>query len=147
MAYGDYNIGSDTTVTIVSQGPVGPIIASQILTEFEARQIASKLKSVAIDGVNRYRELEEGWEGTLNYDRADSVLDAYFAAKEANRYAGGAPPVVTITETTVNATDRSISIYRYDGVTMKFDSIGPRKGDSKVDEKVSWTSSRRIQVM
>ena len=144
MANGQYNVGSDTTLTLISDGQ---ILASQILTEFNSKQLTTKLKSVAIDGVNRYRELEEGWEGTFAYDRADSVMDDYFAQKEANRYLGLPPPIATISETTVNAVDQSVSMYRYSGVTMKLDDIGARKGDSKVEQKVSWTASRRITVL
>jgi hypothetical protein len=137
-----FNVGSDTKLQIVSSGSV---VASKILTKFNARQLATKLKSTAITGVNRYRELEEGWEGTLEFDRADSVWDDYFAAKEAARYTGQQPPAVRILETTTNV-DGSVSQYRYTGVTMKFDDIGDRSGDKKVDEKVSWTASRRIAV-
>jgi hypothetical protein len=137
-----YGVGSDTTLTVISNGV---ILAPAILTSFNAEQIAARLKSVAIDGVNRYRDIEEGWQGNLTCDRADSTLDDYFAAKEAARYNGQLPPIVTITETTVNV-DGSISIYRYDGVTMKFDDIGARKGDDKIDQRVSWAASFRVKV-
>lgn len=143
MAVGQYNIGSDTQLTIISDSVV---VAATILTEFNARQLTTDLKSVAIDGVNRYHHLEEGWEGTANYDRADSTMDDYFADKEARRYGGGPAPIATITETTLNALDGSLTKFRYDGVTMKLDDIGARKGDSKVEQKISWRSSRRIKV-
>lgn len=142
MAQNDFNVGSDTTLSIVSNGV---ILAAQILTEFEPRQIAADLKSVAMTGDNNYRYLEEGWEGTLSYDRADSTIDDYFAAKEAGRYAGQQPPVASILETTTNV-DGTIVKYRYDGVTMKFDSAGSRKGDSKVEQKLSWKASTRVKV-
>lgn len=143
MPVNQFNIGSDTTLTIVSDGS---ILASLILTEFDAKQLAADIDSKGIDGVNRYRFVEEGWEGTFGYDRADSGLDDYFAAKEAARYAGTPAPIATISETTVNSWDLSVVKYRYDGVTMKFDSIGMRKGDSKVEEKVTFKASRRIKV-
>lgn len=138
-----YNVGSDTVLTVISNGV--PLI-SQILTSFEARQITTDLKSVAIDGVNRYRHLEEGWEGDFNYDRADSTLDDFFAAKEQGRYTAGTnPPIMTISETTTNP-DGSTSRYRYDGVTVKLDTIGARKGDSKVEQRMSFRCSRRVKV-
>jgi hypothetical protein len=138
----NYNVGSDTTIVITANGTT---LVSLILTSFEARQITTRLKSVAITGVNRYRELEEGWEGTLDWDRADSSLDDFFAAKEAGRYAGQEPPVIQFNETTTNP-DGSISQFRYTGVTMKFESIGKRSGDAKVDQRVTWTCSRRKAV-
>jgi len=140
--YNQYNVGSDTTITMLVNGVP---LTSQILTSFNARQITTRLKSVAIDGRNRYRDLEEGWEGDLAFDRADATLDQFFAAKEAARYAGQQPPAVYITETTTNP-DGSISKYRYTGVTMRFDDIGQRQGDRKVEERVSWAASRRIRV-
>lgn len=139
---GDFNVGSDSKLTIISGGTR---LSAKIRTGFEAKQITSKLKSVASDGVNRYRELEEGWEGTLEFDRADSTLDDFFALKEANRYAGIAPPSVTITETN-SELNGSITIYRFDGVTLKMDTAGKRDGDKKVDVKIGWTASRRIKV-
>lgn len=138
-----YNVGSDTTLTIVSNGQV---LFSSILTEFEARQRATRLVSRAIDGVNRFRDVEEGWEGTLGFDRADSLLDDYFAAKEQARYAGIRPPIVFITETTTDANTGKPAKYRYVGVTLRMDSAGRRQGDSKVDIRLSWAASMREKV-
>jgi hypothetical protein len=137
-----FNIGTDTTLSVIQNGQ---ILASQLLTEFEAKQMAADLDSTGIDGVNRYRFVEKGWEGTLGYDRADSALDDFFAFKEAGRYAGQADPLISITETTTNV-DGTIVKYQYTGVTMKMDTIGARKGDSKVDVKISWKASRRLKV-
>ena len=141
--YSAYNVGSDTTLNIIVDGV---ILGSQVLTSFNARQVTTRLKSVGIDGTNRYRDLEEGWEGDFTYDRADPTLDEFFAAKETARYAGIQPPTIFITETTTNV-DGSTSKYRYDGVTMRFDDIGARFGDRKVEERISWACSRRIQVL
>jgi hypothetical protein len=137
-----FNIGSDTTLSIISSGVP---VAWAIITEFEPKQTTGDLDSTGLDGTNRYRYVEKGWEGTFGYDRQDGSIDSYFAIKEAGRYAGIQPPVVTITETTTNV-DGSISVYRYDGVTLKLDTAGSRKGDAKVEPKVSWKAGRRIQV-
>lgn len=139
-----YNVGSDTTLTIVSNGV---ILVSSILTEFEARQKTTELNSKALDGINRFRHVEEGWDGTLGWDRSDSTLDDYFAAKEQGRYTGLNPPAVSIVETTTDANTNLPAKYRYVGVTMKMDSIGRRAGDSKVDVRVSWSCSRREKVL
>lgn len=140
----NYNIGSDTTLTIIVNGG---LLVHQILTSFEARQITTKLKSTAITGVNRYRELPEGWEGTLEYDRGDSQLDDFFAAAEAGRYAGLPPPVITITETTSDPNTGIPAKYRFTEVALKLETIGARSGDKKVEEKISWTASRRKKVL
>jgi hypothetical protein len=142
MPANGYNIGSDTTLTIISAGQP---IQSAILTSFEAKQITTSLKSTAINGVNRYDELEEGWDLSFDYDRADSIFDDLFALKEANRYAGIAPPKISVTETTTNA-DGSVVKYRYSGVALKLETIGARKGDAKVEQKVTGKASRRKKV-
>ena len=142
MPANGYNIGSDTTISIII---AGQITKSAILTSFNAKQITTSLKSTALDGVNRYAELEEGWDISLGYDRADSVWDDFFAAKEAARYQGLPPPRLSITETTTNA-DGSVVKYRYAGVALKLDDIGERKGDAKVEQKLSGKASRRIKV-
>jgi len=142
MPANGFNIGSDTTISIISAGQV---IKSAILTGFEAKQSTILLDSVAIDGVNRYDHVEKGWELAFDYDRADSIFDDYFALKEANRYAGLAPPTLSVTETTTNA-DMSVVKYRFSGVTLKLDTIGKRTGDAKVEQKVSGMASRRKKV-
>ncbi|MFL9904215.1 hypothetical protein PQR71_39860 [Paraburkholderia fungorum] len=142
MAVNDFNVGSDTTLSLIVNGQ---ILRSAILTSFEARQITASLNSTAIDGVNRYDEIEKGWEGTLDYDRADSILDDFFAAKEAGRYSGARKPTVSITETTTNV-DGTVVKYRYPRCALKLDTIGARKGDAKVEPKVSFKCGRRIKV-
>jgi hypothetical protein len=137
------DVGSQTTLNIIANGA---IINSTILTSFEAQQVTEKIKSIGIDGVSRPRHLEEGWQGTLGYDRADAVMDTFFAAKEAARYAGVNPPVIQITET-VNEQNGSISKFNYTGVTMTMSSGGNRVGNNKVEVKVDWEASRRIQVL
>ena len=142
MPANGFNIGSDTTLSIIQNGT---ILASAILTSLEAKQMTASIDSTAIDGHNRYDEVEKGWEGSLDFDRADSILDDFFAAKEAARYNGLPPPHVSITETTTNA-DLTVVKYRYSGVALKMDSIGARKGDAKVEAKISFKASRRIKV-
>ncbi len=142
MSANDFNVGSDTTLSIIVNGQ---IMRAAILTSFEPRQMTSSLDSIGIDGHNRFDEIEKGWEGTLDFDRADSILDDFFAAKEAARYAGTPKPIISITETTTNV-DGSVVKYRYPRCALKFDSAGSRKGDSKIEAKVSWKSGRRIKV-
>ena len=142
MSVNDFNIGSDTTISLIVNGQ---ILRSDILTSFEAKQLTTALKSKAMDGVTRYDDVEEGWEGTLEFDRADSSMDDFFAAKEAARFSGGPKPGISITETTTNV-DGSIVKYRYNRVTLKMDTIGARKGDAKVEQKVSFKASRRIKI-
>lgn len=137
-----FTIGSDTILSIISNGSV---LAATILVSFDAKQITADLDSVGMDGANRYRYVERGWDIALEFDRTDATLDDFFAAKEAAQYSGGSPPILSLTETTTN-TNGSIVKYRYDGLTLKYDTIGARKGDAKVEPKVSGKASRRVKV-
>jgi hypothetical protein len=138
-----YNVGSETRLTIISNGVP---LSGTILTEFESRQNTTLLDSKGMDGINRYRHLGEGWEGTLAFDRADSVIDDYFAALEAAQYLGRPPPTVEIVETIVNPNTNIPSKYRFEGVTMKMDTAGRRGGDSKIEQRIAWSCSRRVKV-
>lgn len=138
----DFNIGSDTTISLIVDGT---ILKSSILTSFEAKQMTTSLDSTGLDGVNRFDEIDKGWDLSMEFDRADSVMDDFFAAKEAARYAGGPKPQISITETTTNV-DGTIVKYRYNRVSLKMDSAGARKGDAKVEAKISGKASRRIKV-
>jgi hypothetical protein len=134
-----FNIGSDSVLTVLVNGqPIG----SQLLTSFEFRQMTTRLTSKPINSSPNYREVEEGWEGTLEYDRSNSVLDDFFAAKEAGRYAGQQPPQVTVT-TKITNVDQSISRFRFDGMALKLDQGGKYAQDEKVTQQVGWVASRR----
>src|SRR6185312_6111726 len=98
-----------------------------------------------IDGIVRYLEIPDGWDGTFSYEKQDDQIDAYFAQLEAAYYAGQNIATSMITETITNA-DQSISQYRYTGVQFKFDDAGTWKGDQAVSQRISWCASRRIKV-
>lgn len=143
MSANNFGIGSDVKITWLSDGAV---IGASILTKFTSKQRTANLTSIGIDGVSRYRDIEQGWEGSFSYDRQDSQIDDYFALKEDNRYAGLPPPVVTIFESITSPNNGSTARYRYDGVTMTLDSAGDKGGDTKLEETISWKASRRIKV-
>ncbi len=134
-----FNIGSDAVLTILSNGvPFG----AMLLTSFEYKQLTTSLTSKPINGDPGYRENEEGWEGTAEFDRSVSTLDDFFVAKENARFAGQQPPVMTITTTIVNA-DGTISRYRFEGVAAKLENAGKFSADEKVTQTMSWKAARR----
>lgn len=134
-----FNIGSDSVMTFLVNGaPIG----SMLLTSLDFKQLTTRLTSKPINNVPGYREVEEGWEGSLEYDRSNSVLDDFFAAKEAARYSGQQPPQIAIT-TRITNVDSSVSRYRFDGVAVKLDNGGKYASDDKVMQQVSWVASTR----
>jgi len=143
MAQNNYNIGSDAKLTLLADGI--PVRAA-IITEFTAKQETEKLKSKGLDGVVRNRHVEQGWSGTFKFDRSNPLLDDFIAAKEAAKYAGFPPPVMTITQSVVSAEDGSTAKYRFDGVSVTLDEAGTYAGDKKVEQTISWDASFRIKV-
>jgi hypothetical protein len=142
MPANGFNVGSDVAIDInTSRGT----LRQAIRTGFSAKQITKDLESEGADGVNRYAYLPAGWEGTLDFDRGSSVLDDYFAQKEADYYGGLTNDTVTITET-ISEVNGALSQYRYTGVCLKFEDAGEKGGQKTVKQKVGWKASRRIKV-
>jgi hypothetical protein len=136
------NIGSDTTVNFLV---FGVVVNWQIVTSFEERQLTEKVTSDAITGVVRVRDVERGWEGTFEYDRADPSIESFFAAKEVARFSGGIVPDVQIATTTTNV-DQTVSRFQHTGVTMTLETTGPKTGSALQKGRVSWRSSRRLRT-
>lgn len=143
MPVNGFNVGSDVAIDINTAR--GTLRAS-IRTGFSAKQITKDVESEGADGVNRYATLPAGWEGSLDFDRANGVLDDYFAAREADYFGGLVSDTITITQTVTNP-DGSINQYRFVGVCLKFDDSGESGGQKTIRQKVSWKASRRIKVL
>ncbi len=142
MPVNGFNIGKDVTVDVVTSS--GPLRAT-IRTGFTKKQDTTSLTVKAADGVNRMGEVPEGWSGSLDYERADGVLDDYFARSEADYYAGVNAAPITITETIANP-DGSVSQYRYIGVAMKLADAGGAASDQTIKQKVDWRAAKRLKV-
>lgn len=138
----DFNVGSDTRLNLLASGL---IVKFAKLTGFSSKQMTNGLESEGIDGVTAFRDLEKGWEGDFDYDRASSVIDDFFAAKEAARYAGQQPPVIQISQT-IRELNGTKTKYRFEGVTLKYDSAGKWEGNKKVEQKISFKASRRYKA-
>lgn len=138
-----YSIGRDTTLTIVSAtGPLRPAI----LTNFMSKQETADLKSTPLNGEPINNTIPQGWSGSFEFDRANSVIDDYFVAQEDGYYAGLKADQVTITET-IREVNGGVSQYQYTNVTMKLEDTGSRKADERQVQKVSFKASRRKKVL
>jgi hypothetical protein len=142
MPIGDFNVGKDVTVDVITAA--GPLRAT-IRTGFSSKQDTSPLTVKGSDGINRHAEVPEGWSGSLDYERADSRLDDYFAQLEEAYYSGLNTRAISITET-IREVNGAVSQYRYTGVVMKLDDAGSKMSDQTIKQKVSWRAARRIKV-
>lgn len=143
MPQNNFSIGKDISLDVVD--PVQGVVRFDIKTAFESKPQYHDIASTGLDGLTRYAELPTGWDGSFTMDRSNSAVDDYFAAFEANYFAGVNALPITITET-INEADGSISQYRYDGVVLKLEEAGSWKGDERTTQRVSFKASRRIKV-
>lgn len=137
------NIGRDTSLTInTSNGPLRP----QIITNFQSKQETSDIKSSPLNGAPLVNTIPQGWSGSFELDRADNVMDDYFARQEDGYYAGLTPDQVTITET-IREVGGGTSQYQYTGCALKLDDTGSRQADQKQTQKIGFMASRRKKVL
>lgn len=141
-ASGQFSVGKDVTLDII--GPSGPL-RFNILTGFQANPHYKSIDSKGLDGIDRYDDLPAGWSGSLSLDRSDSVVDDFFAQKEANYYSGLSSTAVTITET-ITEISGAVSQYRYTGVALTLQDAGSKSSDNKIPMKIGFRASRRLKV-
>lgn len=141
-----YNIGRDATLNIVAGGvPLRPTI----LTRFKCKQETTQLESRPLNGAPIFQEVPKGWTGEFEVDRANSVIDDFFAAAEDTWYSGTDAVIISILETIFDAAVGSTGAshqFRYEGVAMKLEDGGDRSGDAKIVQRVSFVASRRKKV-
>src|SRR5260370_7738022 len=105
-----FAVGRDLTLNVI--GFDGAIHSFGLQTNFDAKMITNKVRIKGLDGIIRYLEIPDGWDGTFSYTKQDDLIDAYFANLEASYYAGQNVPASSITETIQNP-DASPSQYRF----------------------------------
>jgi hypothetical protein len=142
MPVNGLNVGRDIALDVFTQSGV---VRFNVTTGFDSKQMTTRHVVKGLDGVNRYLEIPEGWDGSITIEKADDVLDSYIAQLEANYYAGIGIQPSQITQTITNP-DGSISVYRFTGVAFKLDDAGSWTGDKTVTQKLSWCASKRIKV-
>ena len=143
MPLSQYNIGRDSTFTLNS---TAGLLRPAILTNFTAKQETAQISSMPLNGEPIHNEVPQGWSGSFDFDRANSVMDDFFVRQEGNYYLGIAPDQVTITET-IREVGGGLSQYQYVGVSLKMDDAGSRQADQKQVQKVSFRASRRLKVL
>src|SRR5260370_35413871 len=121
-----FAVGRDLTLNVI--GFDGAIHSFGLQTNFDAKMITNKVRIKGLDGVVRYLEIPDGWDGTFSYTKQDDLIDAYFAQLEAAYYNGVNIPASSITETITNP-DGSTWQYRFRGVMRTSAEAGAWAGD------------------
>lgn len=142
MPASGFNIGRDTTVVILHPMAPGGRLTVPLQESFDAKQMTAHVESKGLDGVNRFADVPSGWSGTLNFDRSDNSVDAFFDAIEAAFYNGQSLPTGTITEYQTEA-NGSQTTFVYSLVSFAYTNNGNRVGDQIVKGSIGWKASRR----
>lgn len=143
MPVNGYSVGRDISLNITVA--TGPLQVAKI-TRFTSKQEATEIKVKGIDGITDNLLLPDGWSGSLDVERKDGTIDAYFDTLENNYYSGVNNGESSITETIQESTG-GISQYRYEGVQLRYDSSGEWSGDATVKQSLSWVAARRKKVV
>lgn len=138
-----FSIGKDVSLTLVTQQ--GILTLPVTSTTFEAKPQYNKIRKVGLDGINRGANVPIGWEGTVELDRHDVTVDAFFAAAEAGYYAGANSYTGSITET-IQEQSGAVTQFQYIGVVFSFDESGKWQGDKEVNQTIGFFASKKIQV-
>jgi hypothetical protein len=143
MPANNFTVGKD--ISLVIQAANGPLDLSQGITDFSADPMTTDLISKNLNGVRQTAVIPDGWKGSFKIDRMSPVLDNFWAAFEAAYYQGSNQVAGTIYETITEA-DKSVTQWRYTGVTLKLEKAGDFSGDKKVEQTLSFMASQRIKV-
>ncbi len=108
------------------------------------------LKSAALEitpltGLTDELLIPKNWGGTIEAERQDATLDAWWAQWEADYYNGVNRAAGTITET-VEEVGGAVSVWRYTNVQIHFSEPGKKSGDQTVRQSMTFTAQRRIRV-
>lgn len=137
-----FNIGKEASI-VVMHPDVGAI-SFGLLTSFTPKPITQQLSSIPITNGGKpvHRVVWQGWEGSLEIDRSDNVVDVLFQLLEDNFFAGKPETYVMITQTISNP-DGSIDEYRYKNCVIKPAEQGTWKGDDKVTQRFDFVATNR----
>lgn len=144
MPIGRLSVGRDNQIDIFFPilGGSAPI---SVITKFDAKPETTELKSKGMDGIVRHGVEPDGWQISIELDRANDTLDTLFALIEDAYYRGVNIDNATVIQT-VQEADGSVSQYRYTDVAFKFDDAGSWSNGKHVSQKLTGRGSRRIKI-
>jgi hypothetical protein len=138
-----FNIGRNASLSIIVNGaPINPAL----ITGFSHKQKAGIATSRPINAQPQHMKIPEGWSGEIMFDRANSVLDTFFSGEEANFWAGGQQPTITILYSILDPSTNITNQFRFDGVVLTYEDGGEIKAEDKVPQKVHFEANQRVQV-
>ncbi len=142
MPQNGYTLGRDIAVDLNTS--YGVMRIPKIIS-FDAKPKVNSLEITPLTGLTDELLIPKNWGGTIVAARQDATLDSFWAQWEADYYAGNAQSTGTITET-IEESNGSVSVWRYQTVQFHLSDPGAKEGDKEVRQTLTWTARRRIQV-
>jgi hypothetical protein len=142
MPMNGFTLGKDVAIDIIDPNTSAILQSFKLRTAFEYKQLTSRVTIKGSDGIVRYLELPEGWEGSLEYERQNSDLDRYIASLETNYYAGLNLLPATLTAT-VSEVSGAPTTMRFQGVVWKLAEGGQWQSDNTIKQRLDWCASLR----
>jgi hypothetical protein len=143
MPVNGFTVGRDVSIAV--QTPSGPLMLS-LITKFTRKPDNTVRKIKGLDGITRPLIFPDGWSGTIEIERQDSVVEDSIAAWEAGYFAGQDRTPSTITETVTNA-NGTVSQYQFTGVFFQLETAGEAAGDESVKVVLTFMAEQRIKIM
>lgn len=140
---GAFSVGRDCTLVLIDQA-FGQIQLDNV-TGFSCRQVTAPIKVDRLDGVQLHGEIPKGWTGSFELERANAVMDSFFAQKEESWFSSGMLTTATLYQY-VSEVDGSTTTMQFDNVALRFAEAGQWHGDRSVALHVQFTANRRRRL-
>jgi hypothetical protein len=140
---GAFSVGRDCTLVLID-GSFGTIQLDNVIG-FSCRQVTATVRVDRLDGVQLNGEIPKGWTGSFELERADAVLDTFFAQKEDAWFSTGVLSTATAYQYVAEA-DGSVTTLQFDNMGLRFSDAGTWQGDKSVRLRVEFNANRRRRV-
>jgi hypothetical protein len=143
MPQNGLNLGRDYKFDVLTS--TGLLVLPTLLN-FKRHKINQKLTVKPLNTLPiNLNFMEGGWAGSFEVSRADGTLDNYFAAIEAQYYAGVNLPAGFIQET-IDEVAGNVSTFQFQGVVLYYEDAGDAESEKNVIQRVSFAASTRIPL-
>ena len=143
-SFGTFNTGHDIAFEIVDPA-AGVALSIPIKTGWDKKQNTESVKSRPLNSPPIFEEDPDGWEGSCDIDRSNSVVDDWIASREAGFYSGQTIRQATILET-IQEVGGGFTQWRYIGCAFKLSDAGKAERGKTIVLKLDWKASTRIKV-
>lgn len=137
-----YSLGRDVAVDINT--PTGRLRIPKV-TKFNSKPQLTTNKITALNGITDTLQSPAGWEGSFDAERMDGTLDDFWAQWEENYFNGVDQQNGSITET-IQESNGTVSVYRYENVSFHLTDPGNKEGDKTIKQTLAFTANRRKKV-